>query len=146
LRQPGGYALSAGTYVISATMLQSVYGEAPGPWRPSLEAAYQQRTAEMRQLEALASDQAALNQFVAREGAAVWQQKIRSYDWLRFGRLCAWLRQREPDARVTPGLLVYELSQADLAAALNGPPAELRDRNAIKGVEHLPQEQLDFIK
>lgn len=127
------YALGPGTYVISATMLQSVYGGVNGPWRPSLERAYQEHTAAMNRLQAANTSPEALKAFVATDGAETWRQRIGVYDWLRFARLCAWLRPREPSARVTPGLLVFELTTEDLRAALLGPPAELRSDAAIKG-------------
>jgi hypothetical protein len=147
LRPPSLYGLGPGTYVLSATMLMGVYGEVNGPWRPSLERAYVEHTAHIQRLDALKSDRAALDRFIAQEGGAeVWQQRIRAYDWLRFARLCAWLRPREPAARITPGLLVFELTAEDLAAALAGPPAELRPDEAIKGTRTIPQEQLDFRK
>jgi len=49
---------------------------------------------------------------------------------LRFGRLCAALRQREPDAHAGHSILVYHLSQADIDAALFGPPPELAEDDA----------------
>ena len=36
---------------------------------------------------------------------------------------------------MTPGLLVYELTEADLVQALLGPPAEWRENYTIKGAE-----------
>ncbi len=38
---------------------------------------------------------------------------MQGYDDLRLSRLCAYLRKREPDERITYGVFVYEL---------NGPP------------------------
>ncbi|MDP3071190.1 MAG: hypothetical protein Q8N18_12945 [Opitutaceae bacterium] len=146
LRPPSAYGLGPGTYVISATMLQGVYGEVNGPWRPSLERAYVELTAEMQRFQAANTDRPALDRFIAQEGAEIWKQRIRAYDWLRFARLCAWLRPREPHDRVTPGLLVFELTATDLTAALTGPPAELRDDEAIKGTRDLASERLDFRK
>ncbi len=146
LRPPSAYGLGPGTYVISATMLQGVYGEVNGPWRPSLERAYVELTAAMQRFQAANTDRAALDRFIAQEGVEIWKQRIRAYDWLRFARLCAWLRQREPSDRVTPGLLVYDLTAQNLSDALTGPPAELRPDNAIKGTDFLPQERLDFRK
>src|SRR5206468_2123915 len=131
------------TYVISATMLQSVYGSVFGPWRPSLEEAYQQLTHEMQRLEQYVHDSAALERLLTSEGKDNWARKIRLYDHLRFGRLCAWLRASEPNTHVTPALLVYELGREDLAAALIGRPTELRQGYRIKGVERLRPEQVD---
>ena len=45
---------------------------------------------------------------------------------LCLGRLCAYLRQREPDDEVGYSILIYHLSDAQVREALEGPPAELR--------------------
>ncbi|MBL9199257.1 MAG: glycosyltransferase family 39 protein [Opitutaceae bacterium] len=146
LRPASAYGLGPGTYVLSATMLQGVYGEVNGPWRPSLERAYVELHPLMQRLDAANTSPEALNAFIGQEGSDVWRQRIRAYDWLRFGRLCAWLRGREPSARITPGLLVFELSAENLRVALLDPPAELRPDDAIKGTKNLTQEQVDFRK
>lgn len=49
------------------------------------------------------------------------------YENLKFLRLCALLRQREPDEFVGYSILVYDLSDADVAQALDGPPPEQID-------------------
>lgn len=147
LRPASAYGLGPGTYVLSATMLLGVYGEVNGPWRPSLERAYVEFNTAMQRLQAANTSPEALNTFIAQDGGAdVWRERIRAYDWLRFGRLCAWLRTREPNARITPGLLVFELTAENLRAALLDPPAELRSDDAIKGTKNLAPEQVDFRK
>ena len=111
--------LQPGTYIISATMLQSVYNEAAfGPWSASYENEYQNVTSEIDQIKQR-HDSTAFVQLV-RTG------EIQRYDGLRLARLCAYLRKREPDGRITYGVLVYELNQAQLDEALSGLPAELR--------------------
>jgi hypothetical protein len=101
-------ALTAGTYCISATMLQNVYNPLArirGPWTPEREAEYQR----LRGLE-------------ERYGSAAL-----AYDMLRFARLTAYLRQREPDDHVGYSILIYRLGEEDLAEALEGdPPLSLR--------------------
>jgi len=110
--------LQPGTYIISATMLQSVYNEAAfGPWSASYENEYQNVTSEIDQIKQR-HDSTAFVQLV-RTG------EIQRYDGLRLARLCAYLRKREPDERITYGVLVYELNQAQLDEALRGPPAEI---------------------
>jgi hypothetical protein len=113
-----GLDLEAGIYCISATMLQSVYTDFPGPWTAARESHYQ-RAREM--LEAL---------FAAGEGAPgrrdpLLRRAYRVYDQLRFGRLAAYLRRREPDAHVGYSILIYRVSDQQLRAALHGPPAQL---------------------
>ncbi len=125
--QPSNFnpILRPGIYIISATMLQSVYNNtAFGPWRDSYESEYQKLTALIDRLEQR-HDLATFDQ-LAKAGVLL------RYDDLRLGRLCAYLRKREPDERITDGVLVYELNQAQLNEALSGPPAELRSGHAIK--------------
>jgi hypothetical protein len=119
--QPRSFQLTLkpGTYLISATMLQSVYnGTAFGPWCASYESAYHNLTPRINQLK----QRPDMGTFarLARDGV------IQRYDELRLARLCAYLRKREPDARITYGVLAYELNQAQLDEALSGPPVELR--------------------
>jgi hypothetical protein len=44
--------------------------------------------------------------------------RYRRYEGLRFARLAAYLRTREPDERVTYSTLVYEVTAAELQRAL----------------------------
>lgn len=186
------YNLGPGTYVISATMLKSLYsGYFVGPWRASYEQVYQQLSDSMKQLTSAMRDPAALNGLMVQTGAQIWQSAqhdqramdslirreggveavkkaiqspmlldnlyvtegqgvwsnlIRNHDYMRFNRLCAHLRLREPDSYITYGLLVYEVSDDELKQALGGDPPELRPANAVKGTENIKQENLDFLK
>ncbi|HXC01906.1 MAG TPA: hypothetical protein VNU49_04580 [Opitutaceae bacterium] len=119
--QPRQYQLTLhpGTYIISATMLESVYNDPGyGPWCASYENAYQSMTSQIDQLKQR-HDTATFVQW-AKTGV------MQGYDDLRLARLCAYLRKREPDERITYGVFVYELNQAQLDEALLGPPAELQ--------------------
>ncbi len=146
-RPIGYYDLRPGTYIISATMLSCVYnGPIMGPWRPSYEKLYQEKLRDMAGLTSVLRNQPALDALLAQDGVAVWTQRLSDFDYLRFGRLCAYLRQRGPDAWISPGVLAYELGAADLSAALEGAPAELRPDGVIKGAERHRAEELDFIK
>lgn len=113
-------ALTGGIYCVSATLLQSVYTDPPGPWTAGDEARYWRTREQVAPLFAAGADAEAL--------AASHRELLRayrSYDRLRFGRLRAWLRQREPDDQVGYSILIYRLSDADISSALQGPPAEL---------------------
>jgi len=126
VKKPGALRLSAGTYFISATLLQPVTQPgkgAFGSWNDRLEKEYQ-RVREF--ITPLLSDDpaersAALPQFPAGQ----WYNALEYYDFLRFYRLAAFLRQREPDDNVGFSILVYRLNDEDLARALDGPPVEL---------------------
>lgn len=86
------YDYGAGLYCISATSLAEVYGSFPGPWRSGWEA----------QLRDPATD-------------------YDLYELLRFSRLCRYLQSRRPDAQAGYSILIYRLTDAEVAAALTGP-------------------------
>jgi hypothetical protein len=101
-------ALEPGIYAVSATMLQSLHvpAEIQGAWTPERE----QRLAQVGQaLETMGGDD-------PRHAAAE-----RLYARLRFARLMAALREREPDARIGHSILIYDLDERALATALGGP-------------------------
>jgi hypothetical protein len=134
LRQARPYSLKPGTYLISATMLQSLYGPLFGPWRASYEAVYQALRPEMSEL--------------VRRTSWTPEQLARFtvFDALRFGRLCAQLRERSPDARVTAGVLVFEVTESELDRALSQPIPAAAFVYEVPGTEHLPQSSVEFLK
>jgi hypothetical protein len=126
VKKPAALRLTGGTYFVSATLLQPVTQPgrgAFGPWNDRLEKRYQ----TMRQLMTpLLSDditerRTALTQYPPEQ----WSAVINDYEYLRFHRLAAYLRQREPQDNVGYSILIYHLSDQDIAEALDGPPAEL---------------------
>ncbi len=141
LRPPTLRELGPGTYVISATMLHSVYGSLFGPWRQSYETRYQELRGEFHATLAQLDPTGAGLQMPAEQ----WS-RLQLFDQLRFNRLCAHLRRREPDGRVTHGLLLYELSAAELSAALDGPPPALAPADAVLGSKRFREESVDFLK
>ena len=104
-----------GVYCISATALQSIYTPAIGHWALSYEKAY-------RALCQMAGDSPGAP--VQHPGALTREQSL-LFERLRFARLCAWLRQRDPDAEAGHSILLYFLTDAQVNEALYGPPAEL---------------------
>jgi hypothetical protein len=99
--------LRAGIYCISATALANAYGGAPGRWNQHHENIYR---------DLLSARSQAAN-------AQPLTDKLLL--WLRLARLYAYLRPREPDDHIGYSLLIYRLSEEQLHAALEGPPAEL---------------------
>ena len=100
--------LRPGTYCISATCLQAVYGFAPGRWNQQYEARYQELNA----------------QFAERDDSTDIEPR-REWDVLKSRRLASYLRHRDPDDHVGYSILIYRLSAAELDLALHGLPAEL---------------------
>ncbi len=114
------YQLAGGVYCISATMVQSVFNMFPGPWAAPYEEAYRSGMNALREIAA-EPDPAAR----ARRAAAVPGDVLYQLEQLRFARLMAYLRRRAPDDQVGWSILIHRLSDADVRAALDGPPAEL---------------------
>ena len=128
-RQHEWYPLTGGVYAVSATMLQSVYSLVPGPWAMPYEQHYQEALADLRRI-AGTSDEAERQQ----RTSAFLRDKFPLFEQLRFARLCAFLRRREPDDNVGYSILIYRLSDQDVREALYGPPAELLPDVGVAGV------------
>ncbi len=125
VRRAAALRLTGGTFLISATMLQPVTNlQGPwGPWNPRYEAAYQAAARLVAPL--LTDDPAVRNAAMAQWPARQWLNTVNDFDELRFARLTAYLRRREPDDNIGHSILVYHLTDADLDRALRGPPSEL---------------------
>jgi hypothetical protein len=115
--------LQAGTYCISATMLQNIYSLYPGRWNRPYENAYQimKQTVQMF----VASSPEDRSKLIATRGTRYWQQFFGNFEHIRLARLTSFLRQRKPSREINYSIFVYPLSAADLFSALEGPPAEL---------------------
>ena len=120
------YQYTAGTYCISATMFQNVYTKPFGPWQPHYEEAYQslkKQVDEFHKLQATDLD-AFKTQMQNPKNAAKWTKVFSEFDGYRFGRLCAYLRLREPDEQVAYTILVFKLNSEDIDRAMNQPVTE----------------------
>lgn len=98
--------LSGGVFCVSATALQSVYLDVPGRWNPEYEQEYR------RMQTALGA------------GQLTGERMLDRFDHLRASRLMAFLRQREPIARIGYSILIYDLTDEDVRRAQFGPPPE----------------------
>lgn len=114
--------LKPGIYCLSATVLQGVYLHPPGPWQVRSEEFYLDTLNLVQQYRETADDPAAREQLLRGRGMTSWSQAFAIVESIRLARLCAFLRQRPPREQVTPSLLIYDVSEADLERALNGPP------------------------
>ena len=66
---------------------------------------------------------------------------LEDFKQLSLGRLCAFLRGREPDAMIGYSILIYRLSTEDVENALHGPIAIYDTpevKGAVKGKEKSP--------
>lgn len=120
LLRPEELRLTAGTYIVSASFLQPLYAYAFGDWSPRHESRYR----ELRQFADpfLSNDPAARAAAIRTIDVRDWHNLWAEFATHRFARLTAFLRQRQPDEHLNYSILVYRLTPADLAAALDGPP------------------------
>jgi hypothetical protein len=116
-------SLGPGFYCVSATILQQVYERQNGPWAAIYEKAYRNGLAWSQSAEASSPSTVAANPDVPEANSR--SGRLRVFRALRLGRLCAYLRHQKPIANIGYSILVFRLTEEDLAAALNGPPAEL---------------------
>ncbi len=133
LRKGPYLRLQGGTYFISSTILQGVkfgsvrpWGMPWGPWNRRYEQTYQQLRPVAQPY--LSDDPAVRAAALARTNPReLWNTllQVLQFDEFRFARLKAYLRHRVPDDEVNFSILVYRLTDVDIARALDGPPPEL---------------------
>lgn len=126
LEGPKALRLTGGTYFISASMLQPVMYEVRGPlgpWNQRYEDAYQDLASRVRPL--LSDEPAVRLAALSNQSLQEWELTLGYYEMCCLARLTAYLRQREPDDNVNYSILVYNLTDADVARALEGPPPPL---------------------
>ncbi|MCK4659745.1 MAG: glycosyltransferase family 39 protein [Phycisphaerae bacterium] len=114
----GDYTLKAGIYCISATRLQQIYMLKSSRWTESMERQYRRLLPEMRQFEQTPNNKQARGALLKSKG---FKGRFKSFQKLRFGRLCAYLRQRGPDDQVGYSILIYRLADEEINRALYDP-------------------------
>ena len=117
--------LTAGTYCISATMLEGIYVSFPGKWNEQYEYLYQQLSRALLDFNRGGGDAVATQRIVEDLGAENIDRVFQAYEQLRAARLYSFLRRREPDDNVGHSILIFRLSDADLHTALDESPVEL---------------------
>lgn len=115
--QPEPPELGPGVYCISATMLQHVYPPLSGRWTQAYEDEYK----VLRRMDLARHPSAASRRWRPILDSLTSHASTR-LTMLQFGRLCAYLRGREPDGHAGYSILIYHLSAADLRRALEGAP------------------------
>ena len=121
LKKASQLRLTGGTYLVSATMLQPLYYQPwSGPWNDAYEKDYQGLRAS---IQPMLSDNPNVR-MAALQGHELsqWQLVWRRFEEIRFARLTAFLRPREPHDQINHAILVYRLTDQDVAQALEGPP------------------------
>ena len=110
--------LGAGVYCVSATMLD-VLGSMF--WRPETESDYQAALKNIMIFARASENEQTKVALMRQTGEEYWKKTFVAFDQMRMGRLAAFLRHREPDAMVGYTILIYRLTDAEVAQALYGP-------------------------
>ena len=100
--------LTGGIYCISATQFDQVYSQARGPWDRDKEADYQ------RQLQAIVNRASSPDPHPPLD-------TLKRFEDFQFARLCHFLQNQQPAAEIGYSILVFALSDQEVAAALYGP-------------------------
>ena len=111
--------LSGGIYCISATVLDVI---GPSFYKPEDESNYQAALQNLVAFARASENEAAWSALLRQTGEQDRHDLFKQFDQLRTGRLVAFLRSREPDAMVGYSILIYRLTDRDVALAVNGPP------------------------
>jgi hypothetical protein len=120
LRKAADLRLSAGTYLISASMLQPLYfDETRGPWNARYEATYRKLEAEVDPL--LDLDPVARAEAFRRYNVGALGPLLDRFEQYRLARLTSFLRRRRPASEINHAILVYSLTEADLDRELQEP-------------------------
>ncbi len=104
--------MTGGVYCISATMFQQPYTLVRHGWTPEHERRYTELRGWLNAWRA--------GRDATPRDAAI--PRLIELEHLRFGRLCAGLHRRAPDAEVGYSILIFRLTEADVRALLDGPP------------------------
>jgi hypothetical protein len=99
-------------------MLQGIYLDAGRTWTPEYQRNYEALQFNIRLFDSTAASPADRARLVQQTGEEFWLRNFSTFEQLRFARLAAYLRQREPDASAGHSILIYRLSDAQVREAL----------------------------
>ena len=104
--------LGGGVYCISATVLDVV---GPSFYRPADETNYQAALQNLVAFARASENEQTWSALLRQTGEQYWHDLFRQFDQLRTGRLVAFLRNRQPDAMVGYSILIYRLTDREVA-------------------------------
>ena len=113
--------MTGGVYCLGATMLERVYTQVRGPWSADYEREYQRLTAWLHRLNLQPAGTAPADTDGTPLAPGELQSRLVNLEHLRFGRLCHFLQLRTPDANIGHSILIYRLTDAEVALALQAP-------------------------
>lgn len=127
-REVRGFPLGPGIYAISATLYQGIGTVTMGPWNKVFEQKYQNALKNIELFDSTENEPEKRKALLEKYPVKFWNEEFDAFDKLRFGRLCAWLRnKRPPDDNVGYSILIWRLTKEDIFEAGLGPPVELAE-------------------
>jgi hypothetical protein len=106
------FSLQPGTYCLSATMLQMDYYPALAEWNDDLEQIYRKYRMKSRELRMMGANNRK-HQISSKHTNRLFRD-YKIFEKLRFAKLAAHLRKKEPDDNIGHSILIYKLSKHDL--------------------------------
>ena len=110
--------LGGGVYCISATVLDVI---GPSFYKAEDESNYQAALKNLVAFARASENEQTWSALLRQTGEQYWHDLFKQFDQLRTGRLMAFLRNRQPDAMIGYSILIYRLTDTDVARAVNGP-------------------------
>ncbi len=114
-------SLTGGVYCISATMFRRVYTHVRGPWDESYETSYRQLQAWRRHTANRVPGSAVTDIDGTPLSPEQVNARLFNLEQLQFGRLCHFLNERTPDDQVGYSILLFRLTDSEVAFALDAP-------------------------
>ena len=125
--------MTGGVYCLSATMFHRIYSSVRGPWSEAYESEFQRLTAWLHHLNLRAKGAPPTDT----DGSALTTQELQTrliyLEEMRFARLCFFLQLRKPEAVIGHTILIYRLSDLEVAVAENAPLPVLQAAAAAQG-------------
>jgi hypothetical protein len=110
--------LGGGVYCISATVLDVI---GPSFYKAEDESNYQAALKNLVAFARASENEQTWSALLRQTGEQYWHDLFKQFDQLRTGRLVAFLRNRRPDAMIGYSILIYRLTDTDVARAVSGP-------------------------
>lgn len=110
--------LGGGVYCISATVLDVI---GPSFYKAEDESNYQAALKNLVGFARASENEQTWSALLRQTGEQYWHDLFKQFDQLRTGRLVAFLRNRQPDAMIGYSILIYRLTDTDVARAVSGP-------------------------
>ena len=131
--RPALPVMTGGVYCLSATMLHRAYTSVRGPWSEAYEGEFQRLTAWVHHLNGLPPGTPPNDTDGSALPAAEFNSRLVNLEQMRFARLCFFLHLRRPVAVIGHSILIFRLTDEEVAVAESAPLPILEAAAAAQG-------------